>query len=114
MSVSVTRFLLPILQATDADLISNITYRIRTDAARQLFAVDRITGALSVLQSLDFEALGRDGANYTFQVEALDYEGVLPPGMATVTVRITVRQCCGSAEYDAQTKPSLLTSTTYI
>ncbi|TSK22798.1 Protocadherin-15 [Bagarius yarrelli] len=56
---------------------------------RQLFAVDRITGALSVLQSLDFEALGRDGANYTFQVEALDYEGVLPPGIATVTVRIT-------------------------
>ncbi|KAM9477510.1 protocadherin-15-like isoform 1-T1 [Clarias gariepinus] len=77
------------LNATDADLISNITYRIRTDAARQLFAVDRITGVLSVLQSLDFEALGRDGANYTFQVEALDYEGVLPPGMATVTVRIT-------------------------
>ncbi|MCI4376456.1 hypothetical protein PGIGA_G00188630 [Pangasianodon gigas] len=77
------------LNATDADLFSNITYRIRTEAARQLFAVDRITGALSVLQSLDFEALGRDGANYTFQVEALDYEGVLPPGIATVTVRIT-------------------------
>ncbi|XP_058242226.1 protocadherin-15a [Hemibagrus wyckioides] len=77
------------LNATDEDLISNITYRIRTEAARQLFAVDRITGALSVLQSMDFEALGRDGANYTFQVEALDYEGVLPPGIATVTVRIT-------------------------
>ncbi|KAK3573779.1 hypothetical protein QTP86_032950 [Hemibagrus guttatus] len=77
------------LNATDEDLISNITYRIRTEAARQLFAVDRITGALSVLQSMDFEALGQDGANYTFQVEALDYEGVLPPGIATVTVRIT-------------------------
>ncbi|XP_053477178.1 protocadherin-15a [Ictalurus furcatus] len=77
------------LNATDEDLISNITYTIRTEAARQLFAVDRITGALSVLQSLDFEALGRDGTNYTFQVEALDYEGVLPPGIATVTVRIT-------------------------
>ncbi|XP_060728439.1 protocadherin-15a [Tachysurus vachellii] len=77
------------LNATDEDLISNITYRIRTEAARQLFAVDRITGALSVLQSMDFEALGRDGVNYTFQVEALDYEAVLPPGIATVTVRIT-------------------------
>lgn len=81
-----------LLQATDEDLIINITYRIRTEAARQLFAVDRITGALSVLQSLDFEALGRDGANYTFQVEALDYESVLSPGIATVTVRIMVRQ----------------------
>ncbi|XP_046690007.1 protocadherin-15a isoform X2 [Silurus meridionalis] len=77
------------LNATDEDLISNITYRIRTEEARQLFAVDRVTGALSVLQSLDFEALGQNGANYTFQVEALDYEGVLPPGIATVTVRIT-------------------------
>ncbi|XP_047668902.1 protocadherin-15a isoform X2 [Tachysurus fulvidraco] len=77
------------LNATDEDLISNITYRIRTESARQLFAVDKITGALSVLQSMDFEALGRDGANYTFQVEALDYEAVLPPGIATVTVRIT-------------------------
>lgn len=44
-----------------------------------------------MLQSLDFEALGQDSANYTFQVEALDYEGVLPPGLATITVRITVR-----------------------
>ncbi|XP_037394710.1 protocadherin-15a isoform X2 [Pygocentrus nattereri] len=77
------------LTAVDADLVSNITYRIRTDAARQLFAVDRLSGALSVLQALDFEALGRDGANYTFQVEALDHEGVLPPGVATVLVRIT-------------------------
>lgn len=45
-----------------------------------------------MLHSMDFEALGQDDANYTFQVEALDYEGILPPGMATVTVKITVRQ----------------------
>ncbi|XP_066534297.1 protocadherin-15a isoform X2 [Hoplias malabaricus] len=77
------------LTAVDADLVSNITFRIRTEAARQLFAVNRVTGALSVLQALDFEALGGDGANYTFQVEALDHEGVLPPGVATVLVRIT-------------------------
>ncbi|XP_062851242.1 protocadherin-15a [Trichomycterus rosablanca] len=76
------------LNATDADLISNITYRIRTESAQQLFALDRITGALLLLQALDFEALGRDSTNYTFQVEALDYEGVLSPGLATVTVRI--------------------------
>ncbi|XP_072534068.1 protocadherin-15a isoform X1 [Salminus brasiliensis] len=77
------------LTAVDADLVSNITYRIRTEAARQLFAVDRFSGNLSLLQALDFEALGRDGANYTFEVEALDHEGVLPPGLATVLLRIT-------------------------
>uniref|UniRef100_A0A4W4E579 Protocadherin-15 n=1 Tax=Electrophorus electricus TaxID=8005 RepID=A0A4W4E579_ELEEL len=78
------------LTAVDADLISNVTYRISTEAARQLFAVDKFSGVLSVLQALDFEALGQDGANYTFQVEALDHEMVLPPGVATVIVRITV------------------------
>ncbi|XP_035387701.1 protocadherin-15a isoform X3 [Electrophorus electricus] len=77
------------LTAVDADLISNVTYRISTEAARQLFAVDKFSGVLSVLQALDFEALGQDGANYTFQVEALDHEMVLPPGVATVIVRIT-------------------------
>ncbi|KAJ8248370.1 hypothetical protein GJAV_G00241300 [Gymnothorax javanicus] len=77
------------LSATDADLGSNVTYRIRTEAAKQLFSVHPITGQLSVLQPLDFEDLTAAGAVYTFVVEALDTGGTMPPGMATVTVRIT-------------------------
>lgn len=79
-------------QATDSDLFSNVTYRIRTDAARQLFSLNPITGELAVLQTLDFEdlaALGI-GTSYSFQVEAVDQGGLMPPGQATVTVRITV------------------------
>lgn len=75
----------------DADLVSNVTYRIKTEAARQLFAVNRLTGAVSVLQALDFEDLAASNSTYTFEVEALDHGGVLPPGTATVIVRITVR-----------------------
>lgn len=46
-----------------------------------------------MLQTLDFEDLAAMGmgASYTFQVEAVDQGGVTPPGLATVTVRITVR-----------------------
>ena len=80
-------------QALDADLFSNITFRIKTGSARLLFALDPISGNLSMLQTLDFEdlaALGM-GTSYTFQVEAVDQAGVMPPGQATVTVRITVR-----------------------
>ncbi|KAK9964140.1 hypothetical protein ABG768_005338, partial [Culter alburnus] len=77
------------LSATDADLISNVTYRIKTEAARQLFAVNRLTGAISVLQAVDFEELAAGNSTYTFEVEALDHGGVLPPGTATVIVRIT-------------------------
>lgn len=76
----------------DADLVSNVTYRIKTEAARQLFAVNRLTGAVSVLQALDFEDLAAGNSTYTFEVEALDHGGVLPPGTATVIVRITVSQ----------------------
>lgn len=79
-------------QATDSDLFSNVTYRIRTDAARQLFSLNPITGELAVLQTLDFEdlaALGI-GTSYSFQVEAVDQGGLMPPGQANVTVRITV------------------------
>lgn len=88
-------------QATDPDLFSNITYRIRTDAARQLFSLNPITGELAVLQTLDFEdlaALGI-GTSYSFQVEAVDQRGLMPPGQATVTVRITVGVpgCCISS-----------------
>ncbi|XP_028823418.1 protocadherin-15-like isoform X3 [Denticeps clupeoides] len=78
------------LQAFDADLDSNVTYLIKTKAARQLFSVNPLTGALSVLQAMDYEVLQAEmGAVYTFEVEALDQGGVLPPGIATVTVRIT-------------------------
>ncbi|KAI7805139.1 putative protocadherin-related 15a [Triplophysa rosa] len=76
------------IAAVDADLVSNVTYRIKTEAARQLFAVNRLTGAVSVLQALDFEDLAGN-STYTFEVEALDHGGTLPPGTATVIVRIT-------------------------
>lgn len=77
----------------DADLFSNVTYHIRTESARELFSLDPITGELSMLQTLDFEDLAAmgTGTSYTFQVEAVDQGGVMPPGQATVTVRITVR-----------------------
>uniref|UniRef100_A0A8C5I539 Cadherin domain-containing protein n=1 Tax=Gouania willdenowi TaxID=441366 RepID=A0A8C5I539_GOUWI len=79
------------LSAVDADLFSNVTYRIKTESARQLFSLNPITGELAVLQALDFEQLAAMGmgATHTFQVEAVDQGGVMPPGQATVTVRIT-------------------------
>uniref|UniRef100_A0A3P8ZQH4 Cadherin domain-containing protein n=1 Tax=Esox lucius TaxID=8010 RepID=A0A3P8ZQH4_ESOLU len=81
------------LSAVDADLFSNVTYRIKSEEASQLFLVNPITGELSVLQTLDFESLANMGmgATYTFLVEAVDQLGTMPPGQATVTVRITVR-----------------------
>uniref|UniRef100_A0A671KNQ3 Protocadherin-15 n=1 Tax=Sinocyclocheilus anshuiensis TaxID=1608454 RepID=A0A671KNQ3_9TELE len=78
-----------LISAEDADLVSNVTYRIKTEAAQQLFAVNRLTGAVSVLQVLDFEDLPAGNSTYTFEVEALDHGGVLPPGTATVIIRIT-------------------------
>uniref|UniRef100_A0A665X9G9 Protocadherin-15 n=1 Tax=Echeneis naucrates TaxID=173247 RepID=A0A665X9G9_ECHNA len=79
------------LRAEDSDLFSNITYRIKTEAARQLFSLNPVSGELAVLQTLDFEDLVSMsmGASYTFQVEAVDQGGVTPPGEATVMVRIT-------------------------
>ncbi|XP_070833158.1 protocadherin-15-like [Chaetodon trifascialis] len=79
------------LSAVDSDLFSNVTYRIKTESARQLFSLNPVTGELAVLQTLDFENLAAMGmgASYTFQVEAVDQGGVMPPGQATVTVRIT-------------------------
>uniref|UniRef100_A0A3Q2NQ44 Protocadherin-related 15a n=1 Tax=Fundulus heteroclitus TaxID=8078 RepID=A0A3Q2NQ44_FUNHE len=81
------------LSAVDADTFSNITYRIKTESARQLFSLNPITGELAVLQTLDFEGLAAMGmgTSYTFQVEAVDQGALMPPGLATVTVRITVR-----------------------
>uniref|UniRef100_A0A3B4UHD9 Protocadherin-15 n=1 Tax=Seriola dumerili TaxID=41447 RepID=A0A3B4UHD9_SERDU len=79
------------LSAVDSDLFSNVTYRVKTESARQLFSLNPVTGELAVLQTLDFEDLAAMGmgASYTFQVEAVDQRGVMPPGQATVTVRIT-------------------------
>uniref|UniRef100_A0A087Y5T8 Protocadherin-15 n=1 Tax=Poecilia formosa TaxID=48698 RepID=A0A087Y5T8_POEFO len=80
------------LKATDADLISNLTYRIRAEGLdpeiTRLFRVDPVTGELSVLKVLDFEALAASEPMYTFTVEAVDVEGTMPPGHASVTVRI--------------------------
>ncbi|XP_055358409.1 protocadherin-15 isoform X2 [Betta splendens] len=79
------------LSATDPDLYSNVTYRIKTESARQLFSLNAVTGELAVLQSLDFEGLAAMGMgpSYTFLVEAVDQGEVMPPGQANVTVRIT-------------------------
>ncbi|XP_030629602.1 protocadherin-15b [Chanos chanos] len=76
------------LSARDADLDTNVTYRIRTVEARQLFAVNPVTGELRVLQALDFEKLSPSDATYSFVVEAMDSNGSMPPGLATVTVTV--------------------------
>uniref|UniRef100_A0A671WHL5 Protocadherin-15 n=1 Tax=Sparus aurata TaxID=8175 RepID=A0A671WHL5_SPAAU len=82
------------LKAIDADLDSNLTYRIRTEGSdqkiAQLFHMDPVTGELSVLKVLDYEALTDSNPTYTFNVEAMDTEGTMPPGLASVNVRIMV------------------------
>ncbi|KAL6474715.1 hypothetical protein MHYP_G00157550 [Metynnis hypsauchen] len=76
------------LRASDADLNSNITYRFRTEEARELFALNPVTGELRVLYTLDFEKLAPEGTTHTFVVEAVDSGGSMPPGLATVTVTV--------------------------
>uniref|UniRef100_UPI003AAE6E9B protocadherin-15-like n=1 Tax=Centroberyx gerrardi TaxID=166262 RepID=UPI003AAE6E9B len=80
------------LKAIDADLGSNLTYRIRAEGPDRgigrLFGVDPVTGELSALKVLDYENLTDPEPAYTFTVEALDIEGTMPPGLATVTVKI--------------------------
>uniref|UniRef100_A0A8C7YXA6 Protocadherin-15 n=1 Tax=Oryzias sinensis TaxID=183150 RepID=A0A8C7YXA6_9TELE len=80
------------LKATDPDLNSNLTYRIGTESLdpeiTELFHVHPITGELVVLRGLDFEALNKSDATFTLTVEAVDMEGAMPPGLASVTVRI--------------------------
>ena len=50
-----------------------------------------MTGELSVRKVLDFEALAdSEEPTYTFTVEAVDREGTMPPGLASVTVRVMV------------------------
>ncbi|XP_061822727.1 protocadherin-15-like isoform X2 [Nerophis lumbriciformis] len=81
------------LKAIDADLDSNLTYRIRTNSSNKeilrLFRVNPISGELSVRKVLDFEALTASNSTYSFIVQVLDSKGSMPPGLASVTVTIT-------------------------
>ncbi|XP_053307239.1 protocadherin-15 [Spea bombifrons] len=76
------------VQAKDADLSANITYRIRSQEVRHLFAMNPSTGELSLLKALDYESFTGVEAAYTFLIEALDVGGTMPPGLATVTVSV--------------------------
>uniref|UniRef100_A0A8C3MXK0 Protocadherin-15 n=1 Tax=Geospiza parvula TaxID=87175 RepID=A0A8C3MXK0_GEOPR len=76
------------LEAKDADLGADVNYRIRTEEARQHFALDKHTGELSLRKSLDYESFSDTEATFTFLVEAFDSKGTMPPGLATVTVRV--------------------------
>uniref|UniRef100_A0A3Q3WTS8 Protocadherin-15 n=1 Tax=Mola mola TaxID=94237 RepID=A0A3Q3WTS8_MOLML len=80
------------LKAIDADLGSSLTYRIRAEGSdpeiAELFRIDPATGELSVVKVLDYETLTDSEPAYTFTVEAMDAEGTMPPGLASVTVRI--------------------------
>uniref|UniRef100_A0A8C3ISV2 Protocadherin related 15 n=1 Tax=Chrysemys picta bellii TaxID=8478 RepID=A0A8C3ISV2_CHRPI len=76
------------IEAKDIDLGSNVTYRIRTQEALPFFSLNKFTGELSLLKSLDYESFSGTEATFTFLVEAFDSGGTMPPGLATVTVRI--------------------------
>ncbi|XP_041426789.1 protocadherin-15 isoform X2 [Xenopus laevis] len=76
------------VQAKDADLGANITYRIRSQEVLQLFAMNQSTGELSLLKPLDYESFTNIEAVYMFIIEAFDVTGTMPPGLATVTVRV--------------------------
>ncbi|XP_063262211.1 protocadherin-15 isoform X2 [Prinia subflava] len=76
------------LEAKDADLGADVNYRIRTEEARQYFALNERTGELSLRKSLDYESFSDTEATFTFLVEAFDSKGTMPPGLATVTVRV--------------------------
>ncbi|XP_064001083.1 protocadherin-15 isoform X5 [Pogoniulus pusillus] len=76
------------IEAKDVDLGSDVNYRIRTQEALQYFALDKYTGELSLVKSLDYESFHDTEATFTFLVEAFDSKGTMPPGLATVTVRV--------------------------
>ncbi|XP_056385985.1 protocadherin-15 [Hyla sarda] len=76
------------VQAKDADLGANVTYRIRSQEVLQLFQMNSSTGELSLLKPLDYESFTGKEAVYVFLVEAFDAMGSMPPGIATVTVRV--------------------------
>lgn len=79
------------LQAKDVDLGADVNYQIRTEEARQYFSLDKHTGELSLRKSLDYESFSDTEATFTFLVEAFDSKGTMPPGLATVTVRVKVK-----------------------
>ncbi|XP_019363315.1 PREDICTED: protocadherin-15 isoform X1 [Gavialis gangeticus] len=74
------------LEAKDVDLGSNVSYRIRTQEVLEFFALNKFTGELSLLKSLDYESFVGTEATFTFLVEAFDIGGTMPPGLASVTV----------------------------
>ncbi|XP_051474350.1 protocadherin-15 isoform X1 [Apus apus] len=74
------------IEAKDVDLGADVNYRIRTQEAREYFALNKHTGELSLLKSLDYESFSETEATFTFLVEAFDSKGTMPPGLATVTV----------------------------
>ncbi|NXD30171.1 PCD15 protein, partial [Spelaeornis formosus] len=76
------------LEAKDVDLGADVNYRIRTEEAKQYFALNKHTGELSLRKSLDYESFSDTEATFTFLVEAFDSKGTMPPGLATVTVRV--------------------------
>ncbi|NWS31998.1 PCD15 protein, partial [Polioptila caerulea] len=76
------------LEAKDVDLGADVNYRIRTEEAREYFALNKHTGELSLRKSLDYESFADTEATFTFLVEAFDSKGTMPPGLATVTVRV--------------------------
>ncbi|XP_069609642.1 protocadherin-15 [Ranitomeya imitator] len=76
------------VQAKDADLGANVTYRIRTPEVLQLFQINSSSGEISLLKPLDYESFAGKEAVYVFLVEAFDAMGSMPPGIATVTVRV--------------------------
>lgn len=87
----ITILLLNVLQAKDVDLGANVSYRIRSPEVKHFFAVHPFTGELSLLRSLDYESFPDQEASITFLVEAFDIYGTMPPGIATVTVIVKVR-----------------------
>lgn len=78
--------------------------------------MDPVTGELSVLKVLDYEALTDSNPTYTFNVEAMDTEGTMPPGLASVNVRIMVSVCVrvGLFKYkDKQSEDTRMTEVFY-
>lgn len=87
----ITVLLLNLSQAKDVDLGANVSYRIRSPEVKHFFALHPFTGELSLLRSLDYESFPDQEASITFLVEAFDIYGTMPPGIATVTVIVKVR-----------------------
>lgn len=68
-----------------------MSYRIRSPEVKHFFALHPFSGELSLLRSLDYESFPDQEASITFLVEAFDIYGTMPPGIATVTVIVKVR-----------------------